>query len=132
MSRYWLGVIIVAGISLDRLIKSIFDLWGEVVTNEGIALGIPLPRGWAIAIALVGSGLLGWRLFYKKALPLPTLTQLALAGILAGALGNALDRIFYGHVIDYLALGNYPVFNLADVLIVGGCALAGVALLKKS
>ncbi|WP_028455886.1 signal peptidase II [Chitinilyticum litopenaei] len=52
---------------------------------------------------------------------------LALAMILGGAIGNAIDRMIFGHVIDfldfYLGARHYPAFNLADSAIVGGAAL---------
>jgi signal peptidase II len=46
------------------------------------------------------------------------------AGMLAGgAIGNVLDRIIEGAVIDFLKPPNWPAFNLADMAIVGGMAL---------
>ena len=53
-----------------------------------------------------------------------------LGGILGGALGNLIDRIlrspapFRGHVVDFLALPNWPVFNVADMALVGAAILA--------
>lgn len=54
----------------------------------------------------------------------------ALAMILGGAIGNLIDRIAYGHVIDFLdfyipnsQLPHWPAFNVADMAIVGGAAL---------
>lgn len=55
------------------------------------------------------------------------LFSLALALILGGALGNVIDRVVYGHVIDFLDLHwrgwHWPAFNLADSAIVGGALL---------
>lgn len=55
------------------------------------------------------------------------LFSLALALILGGAVGNVIDRIIHGHVIDFLLFHyrNYywPAFNLADAAIVGGAGL---------
>lgn len=42
---------------------------------------------------------------------------------IAGALGNLLDRIRFGYVRDFIDLHFWPVFNLADVWILTGCAL---------
>jgi len=51
----------------------------------------------------------------------------ALALILGGALGNVVDRVAYGHVIDFLDFHwggwHWPAFNLADSAIVGGAGL---------
>ncbi|MFS2004344.1 signal peptidase II [Duganella sp. CT11-25] len=52
----------------------------------------------------------------------------ALALILGGAIGNVVDRLLYGHVIDFLdfhwsGIGHFPAFNLADSAICVGAAL---------
>lgn len=59
---------------------------------------------------------------------------IAAGAVLGGALGNLSDRIFrapsflHGHVIDFIALPNYPVFNLADSAVV--CAAVGMTVLS--
>ena len=52
--------------------------------------------------------------------------------ILAGGLSNLYDRLRYGYVIDFLEFGfvRFPVFNVADVCVVVGCALTFIALLR--
>jgi signal peptidase II len=51
----------------------------------------------------------------------------ALAMILGGAIGNLIDRVMYGHVIDfldfYVGQWHWPAFNVADMAIVGGAGL---------
>jgi signal peptidase II len=44
--------------------------------------------------------------------------------LLGGATGNLVDRLWRGAVVDFIAVGRWPVFNLADVAIVAGAALA--------
>jgi signal peptidase II len=55
------------------------------------------------------------------------LFSLALSMILGGALGNVIDRLAYGHVIDFLDFHvggwHWPAFNMADSAIVGGAML---------
>jgi signal peptidase II len=50
------------------------------------------------------------------------------AAALAGAAGNLADRLIHGAVVDFVALGRWPVFNLADVAIVAGAVVAGASL----
>ncbi len=60
---------------------------------------------------------------------------LAFSLVIGGLVGNLIDRIIYGHVIDYIAFSfgnyNFPVFNLADIAIVVGVGLLFIATLKK-
>ena len=53
----------------------------------------------------------------------------------SGIIGNLIDRIFYGYVIDFLDFKifgyDYPVFNFADIFIVCGIILLGIAIIKK-
>jgi signal peptidase II len=54
---------------------------------------------------------------------------IALGGILGGSLGNLTDRLFRdpgllrGHVVDFLQLPNWPIFNVADMAVVGSAVL---------
>ncbi len=59
-----------------------------------------------------------------------------LGGILGGAVGNLIDRVlrepgpFRGHVVDFLAFPNFPVFNVADMALVGSAILAVLLSIK--
>ncbi len=59
-------------------------------------------------------------------------TQLSLALILGGALGNWLDRIRLGAVVDFLDFQIWPVFNLADTAISLGVGLYLLQMIRKS
>jgi signal peptidase II len=66
--------------------------------------------------------------FYRRLEPDASLAALALGCILGGAVGNLIDRLAYGEVIDFLDVhlwGGYtwPTFNLADAFIVTGVAI---------
>ncbi len=59
------------------------------------------------------------------------LKRISLNFILAGALGNLVDRIFLGHVVDFFDFRIWPIFNIADSAITIGAILLGYAILKK-
>jgi signal peptidase II len=59
------------------------------------------------------------------------LYPLALSFILAGALGNLIDRLFFGYVIDFLDFRVWPVFNIADSAITVGAILLGWSILRN-
>lgn len=85
--------------------------------NTGIAFGIPF-NGWLILIAsFLIVGYLFWH--YRSRLT-EDYVLFGLIMVVSGAFGNAIDRIFRGYVVDYVAISVFPVFNLADVLIVVG------------
>ena len=81
-------------------------------------------RGLFIAIALIASA---WIVYLLRKYPHQRLFALALSLVLAGAVGNVIDRILIGAVIDFLdfhALGyHWPAFNVADSAITCGAAL---------
>ena len=52
--------------------------------------------------------------------------------ILGGAVGNLIDRIFFGYVIDFIDLRVWPVFNVADSAITIGAVLLGISILKTN
>ena len=60
---------------------------------------------------------------------------LAFSLLYGGIIGNLLDRIIYGYVIDFFDFNifgyDYPVFNIADICIVFGIVLLVIAILKK-
>jgi len=51
------------------------------------------------------------------------LIRLAMGMLLAGAIGNLIDRLTQGYVIDFISVGNFPVFNVADSSISVGVAV---------
>ncbi len=111
------------------VIKGLFHL--TYVRNTGGAFGV-LAGGSAafrlpffIAISLVAVAVLGW-FVYRVPENRPALVA-ACGAVLGGALGNLIDRIAFGEVIDFLDLFyrsyHWPTFNLADSFITLGVAV---------
>jgi signal peptidase II len=111
-----------------ELIPGFFALTFNV--NTGGAFGI-LPHGTqllALAAAVAAVAIVIYSV--RASMPLPRLLGIALALPLGGALGNLLDRVRLGHVVDFLAFyagphrqWQFPIFNLADSAICVGVAL---------
>jgi signal peptidase II len=90
--------------------------------NHGVAFGLEADHGTLVAI-LVGLALLGLLVYFATHAHRP-LIWLATGLLLGGALGNLLDRISTGSVLDFIQLPlGWPPFNLADASIVFGVAL---------
>lgn len=101
------------------IIKNVFEL--TYVENKGAAWSMLENQIWFfIIITVVILGLIVYS-FYKKII-YTKLGKIALLLISAGAIGNFIDRIIHGYVIDMFSfkLINFPVFNVADVCIVCG------------
>jgi signal peptidase II len=105
------------------LIKGI--LYFTLVHNRGAAFGIlknQLPVFIFTAVVTVILIYLNLKKNKKKTL---SLYYFSLSLILAGALGNLVDRLIFGYVIDFIDLRFWPVFNIADSAITVGAILLG-------
>lgn len=60
--------------------------------------------------------------------PISTLSALGLGMAIGGAIGNVIDLLSRGHVIDFVSIGRWPTFNLADVALCGGLVMAVIGL----
>ena len=104
------------------VITNFFNL--TYVTNDGMAFGINFPFGIYIfsTISLIFTVFLFWYLWTIKEDGIVIRTGVAL--IIAGAVGNLIDRIFLGSVVDFLdfMVGSYHwyVFNFADSYVTVG------------
>jgi signal peptidase II len=110
-----------------RAITSFFNL--VLVYNKGAAFSFLAAAGgwqrWAFtALGVVAACVIGYLL---KRHASQRLFCTALALILGGALGNVIDRLMYGHVIDFLDFHaggwHWPAFNVADSAITIGAVL---------
>jgi signal peptidase II len=89
------------------------------VTNTGSAFGLfPNQTIPLILASFVGIGVL--LLFYRTHPLNNTMLQVSLGLQLGGAMGNLVDRVRLGYVVDFIDVGAWPVFNLADSAIVVG------------
>ena len=106
------------------VIKNAFHF--SLVHNTGIAFGLFKDQGIVfIIIPVIAIVLLIYNIYYYRnhehSLNLIYVTGFSL--ILAGALGNLIDRVIYGYVIDFLDFRIWPVFNIADSAITVGALL---------
>ena len=138
VSRYaFLIGLALAVLAVDQAVKAIvssslrdgrvLDLLGgfiriDLTWNSGAAFGMFRADGGAFAlIALAVSA--GIVFSYRRVAHSPVVVRAALGLILGGALGNLVDRVRLGYVVDFIDLRWWPVFNLADSAIVLGVAL---------
>jgi signal peptidase II len=125
-------------ISLDQyskyLVRQNLDLWTETwvpwdwmlpyvrivhVQNTGVAFGMFQGFGDIFSIVAIIVALI--IVFYFPRVPASDWSlRLAMSLQLSGALGNLIDRLTIGHVTDFVSVGNFPVWNIADASITIG------------
>ena len=92
------------------------------VQNTGSAFGLFQGNNLPLLIvSLVGVAVLAY--IYRTQERPGILMRASIALMLGGALGNLVDRIWQGHVTDFIDIGPWPVFNLADSSIVVGLVI---------
>jgi len=123
VDRFFLGE------SIDVL-KGFFSF--TYVRNKGAAFGFlhsapeKFREPFFLAVPVIAIFVLGYLYYHSK--KEEKLSRWALALILSGALGNLIDRIRFGYVVDFLDFyyepwGHWPAFNIADSAIVCGVGL---------
>ena len=93
------------------------------VQNTGAAFSIFQGMQWLfLLIFIVLTLLIVWE-YFKKPMPFTKLERWCIAAIYGGGLGNMIDRVRLGYVVDMIETQfmDFPVFNVADCFITCGC-----------
>jgi signal peptidase II len=103
--------------------------WFNLRYAENHDTAFSLTRAWGadakpIVLAVLATAMIGVLLaWWWRERRGPLLLHLGAATALGGALGNVIDRLFRGYVIDFLHVRYWPIFNVADVAVVIGLGL---------
>ena len=124
----WPGLLVLL---LDRLVKWLHlrITQGQTVRNTGMAFG--MFQGNSAGILILSLLLLAVCFFMMRKMKPTGLAPIALSMIAGGALGNMIDRLLHGYVIDMFPFFGWFVFNVADVGVVAGVILCGWSLLFR-
>ena len=102
--------------------------------NPGVAFGIGNNFPFPYYLFSIAAALLILYLFVRQRVPSPT-RRVALALILGGALGNLVDRVTAGEVVDWIEIGwghwHWPVFNVADSAVTIGVVMFALAFPRR-
>ncbi len=109
------------------VIDNLFSL--TYVENNGVAFGMFSDMRW-LFVVLTGVLIAIIVAYMFKKRPKEKIFYISTALIIGGGIGNLIDRIFYGYVIDYLSLSFFPpVCNFADYCITVGTVILMIYLL---
>lgn len=132
--KLWLGILTLIGVDmLSKFFFYNFNYLNETtlvlpILNKGISRSLPVPFIIIIIISVVGIGVFIW-LWIKK-----NINWFIAALLIAGTLGNLIDRLVYWWVRDFINIGlfNFPIFNLADMMLsIGICIRVIQVMLEK-
>ena len=98
-----------------------------LVTNSKFIFGLVGSNNIAVGILLLALVVFVYLTSKSKIL----IYSLADAMLIAGVASNLLDRIFRDGATDYISIGNFPTFNIADILIIIGIAVIGISYILK-
>ncbi len=132
ISKVFFSEILALGESLP-VIRHVLHM--TLVHNTGIAFGLFKDQGAVfIVIPIIAIVLLAYNIFYYKSNEekLSRLYIIAFSLILGGAIGNLIDRIVYGYVIDFIDFRIWPVFNIADSAITVGAIIIALQCIPVS
>ena len=118
ISKRWVAATLHPNQSIP-IIKNVLHL--TYVQNTGAAFGILRGANWF----LLGVGVLVLAVvfyFHCRFSARDRLLQVILGAIFGAALGNLIDRLIFGHVVDFIDFRFWPVFNFADTFINLGVA----------
>ena len=114
------------------VIKNMFAF--SYVENRGAAFGILQNKIIFLALTtlIVVIGMLYYLFKFK---PQSKILKLSISFIIAGAIGNLVDRFYYTYVVDFIQLHYkdvyyFPTFNIADMLVVFGTIILGLCIVK--
>ena len=98
------------------------------IQNTGSAFGLFTNQTFALTIAAAVGVVIIAIVFFKSG-GASKLLAISLTMQMAGAIGNLIDRVAYGYVVDFVDFRVWPVFNVADSSITIGFVLLAIALL---
>ncbi|MBQ6996816.1 MAG: signal peptidase II [Oscillospiraceae bacterium] len=135
MSLFALGIV-----GVDQLVKYLvvanIPLFADVsfipgflgltyVRNTGAAWSMLQGQSWLFILVFVIMTVLIFAEYFRFRMPFTTFERWCIAAIYGGGLGNMLDRVFRGYVVDMIKTEfmDFPIFNIADCFITCGCIL---------
>lgn len=138
MQFLWMALFALGIAGADQLTKYLtvanIPLYGEVpflpgvlrftyVRNTGAAFSSFQGMQWLFALIFLALTVLIFLEYFKKPLPFSKFDRWCIAAIYGGGLGNMIDRLRLGYVVDMIETEfiTFPVFNVADCFITCGC-----------
>jgi len=122
--------LVISSMKLGQSIPLIKNfLYFTYIQNTGAGFGIL--KGWNVVLIFISLIIIGIILFYFDRIVKEKNIHIPVALVLGGAVGNLIDRVFLGYVIDFIDFRIWPAFNVADSCITIGAVWLIVYFWKK-
>jgi signal peptidase II len=136
-----IAAVILISVAADRITKLLVVAnmaLGESIPASGSFVSLFYTRNEGVAFSLLEGAGARWILVGIQSLLVVAIIVIIIAAIkrgarlvalfslammLGGGIGNLIDRVAYGSVVDFVSVGNFPVFNFADSCLTVGCAI---------
>ena len=122
LTKAWL----VANVAVDQVVEVVGD-WIRLIYSQNSGALFGLFRDQALLFGIVSIGVVALIIWYHGSSGRNTLLSVALGLLLGGALGNLIDRLRLGYVVDFVDIGigdlRFYTFNVADSAISGAILL---------
>lgn len=128
-------IVLILDQSLKKIIISDIGRYPLVIINNFLSLTLVYNTGAGFGLLKGMNSLLilfslifiiGVLIYYYPKLPSSIYVHLSAGLIVGGAVGNLVDRMIYGYVIDFIDFNFWPAFNMADVAITTGVIILGI------
>jgi signal peptidase II len=123
----WIKSLVEAALPFQQMVELLPFLALYRTYNTGVAFSLFSSVGDVALLAISAAVILFVLYLASRTEPGNRVARLGFALIIGGALGNIVDRVAHGHVVDYILfhtpVWSFAVFNLADALITVGAAL---------
>ena len=129
LADQWTKWLVVENIPLYGHVDFIPGFLGFTYTqNTGAAWSMFSGQQWLFVLVFAILTALLLLEYFKFRMPFTTVERWLIAAVYAGGLGNVIDRVRLGYVVDMIRTEfmNFPVFNVADCFITCGCILLTV------
>lgn len=138
-------IILALLVIIDQLIKIIMEVWLKPVShcgvvngffgftylqNRGAAFGVM--QNGTVVLSIITAVVIAVGLYFLLSKRIKSKVEYVSIGlIISGGLGNLIDRIFRGYVVDFIDVEfmNFPIFNFADCLVTVGAGILIVYLI---
>ena len=123
--------LVLSTMSLGQSIPLVGVIKFTYIQNTGMAFGLFHNASWFFTVDSIMTVILVILVLILWKKPFIAQYHLPLSIVIGGAVGNLIDRIFRGYVVDFIDFTYWPVFNVADIAVCVGVILLAIQIFRE-